>query len=108
MNKTDATKKLKKNMLNLFGERGQNWLNTLPNMLAELADFWQLSSMTPVDNMTYHYVTKAIYQNQPVVLKVGFDKATIADEKEALNFFDGHASIRLIDSNDQYHALLLQ
>lgn len=101
-------RKLKENITNLFGERGKKWLDNLPAIIFELASYWQLSSINPIDNMTYHYVAKAIFQNQPVVLKIGCDKETINDEKKALNYFDGHASIKLIDSNDQYYALLLQ
>jgi streptomycin 6-kinase len=104
----EPTNQLIENITNLFDEKGKTWLNTLPTILEALAASWQLTSMTPVDNMTFNYVAKAIFKNQLVVLKVSFDEASIMDEKKALNYFDGNASIRLIDYNQQYHALLLQ
>lgn len=102
------THKLNINIINLFGERGQKWLNDLPNIVAELASHWQLISILPVANMTYNYVAKAVYQDQPVVLKISCDETSIMTEKKALNYFDGHASIKLIDYHEHDHALLLE
>jgi len=106
---TDLMHKLAQNVINILGENGKKWIADLPSTIKILADHWNLSNLVSVDNMTFNYVAKAIYNsNQPVVLKIGFDTNVISDEKRALIYFDGNASIRLIDYNEKYNALLLQ
>ncbi|EKD54656.1 MAG: hydroxyurea phosphotransferase [uncultured bacterium] len=102
-------KLLKQNIMNMAGEKGKAWIAHLPTMISELTDYWELKQVTPVDNMTFNYVAKAITcTNQPVVLKISCDKKNILDEIEALEYFDGNGSIRLISYHSMYHALLLQ
>ena len=101
--------RLTKNAISILGEKGKLWINNLPNIIEILVDHWKLSHLIPVNNMTYHYVAKAKRQNnQLVVLKIGFDQKVTLEERQALTFFDGNASVRLIDYHEQYNALLLQ
>jgi streptomycin 6-kinase len=101
--------KLTQNVTNILGENGKTWIANLPNTVAILMKYWNLSNLLPVNNMTFNYVAKAISNGaQPVVLKIGFDAKVIADEMKALTYFDGHASILLLDYNEKYNALLLQ
>ena len=101
--------KLAQNVVNIMGESGKIWLANLLNTVQMLTDYWKLSNLVPVDNMSFNYVAKAICNpNQPVVLKIGFDTNVITAEKHALIYFDGNASIRLIDYNEKYNALLLE
>lgn len=100
---------LMQNVMSMLGEKGKEWLESLPSTIEILADHWKLKNLVPVDNMTFNYVAKAIYKtNQPVVLKIGFDEKAIADERQALTYFEGNASVRLIDYNEKHSALLLQ
>jgi len=100
---------LTQNVINILGENGQMWLDNLPNTIAILAKHWNLSNIIPVANMTYNYVAKALQSdNQPVVLKIGFDVKVITDEKKALEYFDGNASIKLINYHEAHNTLLLQ
>lgn len=100
---------LKKNIEGIYGEQGRRWLANLPHIVHELAIYWQLNQIMPVDNMTFNYVAKAITNNNElVVLKIGCDENAINEEKQALDYFDGKASIKLIAYKDTYHALLLQ
>lgn len=100
---------LKRNIINLYGKKGRDWINNLPIIIAELSRYWELSHIMPVDNMTFNYVVKAITTtNQPVVLKISCDEKSISDEIQALNYFDGNGSVRLIAHYPAYHALLLQ
>ncbi|HEX4046088.1 MAG TPA: aminoglycoside phosphotransferase family protein [Gammaproteobacteria bacterium] len=100
--------KLIENVTNIFGEQGSEWINNLPNTVEALAKHWQLRQILPVDNMTYNYVAKAITStNKPVVLKISCDKKSSGEEMQALMYFDGNASVRLLDHNEKYHAMLL-
>lgn len=100
---------LTQNSINLFGEKGKHWISSLPHIVDELAMHWTLSQITSVDNMTFNYVAKAMtYTQEPVILKISCDPKSIAEEKLALEYFNGNGSIQLIAENDKYHALLLQ
>jgi streptomycin 6-kinase len=101
--------KFTQNIINIYGKQGEKWLAHLPMMIDSLADHWKLNHLVPVDNMTFHYVAKAITNNnQAVVLKISCDEKTIADERQALMYFNGDGCIQLIDYHPDYHALLLQ
>jgi len=101
--------KLARNVINIMGSDGRVWITSLPNTVRILMDCWKLSNLLPVTNMSFNYVAKAICNhNQSVILKIGFDKKVIAAEKHALIYFDGNASIRIIDYHEEYNALLLE
>lgn len=100
---------LHQNIENIYGEPGKTWLSNLPNIVDELSKHWHLKNISPVNNMTFHYVAKALTKtNQPVVLKIGYDNKVTSEEARALQYFDGNASIKLIDYSKKYKALLLQ
>lgn len=98
-----------KNITNIFGKKGENWLANLPAIVEALTRHWALNNITPVNNMTFNYVAKATTRaGQPVIFKISYDEKSIADEKQALIYFNANGSIKLIDNNKQYHALLIQ
>lgn len=100
---------LKKNMQNIHGSNGEKWITDLPGIVDNLRDLWELKNIKPVDNMTFHFVAKAETEfNQPVVIKIGLDKTVTESEVSALRFFNGHAAVKLLDYDSNYHALLLQ
>lgn len=102
-------KLLKQNIVNIFSEKGEHWIANLPITISELTAYWALKNVTPVDNMTFNYVAKALtHDEQPVVLKVGCDEKNISEEIQALQYFDGNGSIRLISHHPRYHAMLLE
>ena len=94
---------------NTFGSRGELWLQELPKIISTLKKDWNLSEIEPVQNMTYHYVAKAICPpNQPVVIKIGCDEALSSNEAKFLQEFKSGGMIRLLDFNKQNNALLLE
>lgn len=100
---------LKENILNIFGEEGQRWLDRLPSIIEDLECHWKIKQLQPVKNMTFNYVAKGIApDDKPIVLKIGCSKDEVLDEKNALIHFAGFTSIRLIDYNEEYCALLLE
>ena len=102
-------KLLKQNIANIFGEEGKNWIANLPVIISELTSYWELKQVTPVNNMTFNYVAKAMTSaNQPVILKISCDEKSLSYEIQALKYFDGNGSIRLISHHPAHHALLLQ
>lgn len=104
-----STKLFEQNITSIFGAAGKTWIANLPMIISKLEAYWELKQMTPVENMTFNYVAKAVtHANQPVVLKIGCDEKSIFDETQALTYFDGDGSIQLISYHPAYHAMLLQ
>jgi streptomycin 6-kinase len=102
-------KTLRQNITNLYGSKGTAWIDNLPAILKALTNNWSLSEITPVSNMTFNYVAKAILNaKEPVILKIGYDEQSIINEKQALASFGLNGSIKFIDYSSQYNALLLQ
>lgn len=102
-------KNLTQNIKNVFGKEGEDWLSKLPSLVEMLCTHWNLSHVTPVNNMSFNYVAKAIMNaDQPVILKIGCDKKSINAERQALTYFAGQGAVKLIDYSDDSNALLLQ
>lgn len=95
--------------MNVWGNKGKEWLRHLPNIITQLSIHWQLTEITPVDNLSYNYVATAkAHHNTPVVLKFGCDKTLIENEYHALKQWDGSGAIRVIDRCAHHNALLLE
>lgn len=102
-------KMLRQNITNIYGSQGAEWVANLPALITSLKNHWGLSEVTPVVNMTFNYVAKAILNNEePVVLKISYDRQSIFNEQHALTSLGPRGSIKLIDYNCKYNALLLQ
>ena len=101
-------KTLEKNIKNIHGQKGIDWLNALPTIQQKLSKFWSLTNIMPVNNMSYNYVALALQNNNPVVLKISCDKQLIQDEYKALKHFNGQGSIRALDIHSELNALLLE
>ena len=100
---------IEKNNINLFGERGKQWIQSLPNIIDFLSKKWQLNNIVPVEKMSWNYVAKAYSQKHgPVCIKVSIDKNLISDEIKALEDFKGYGMIKLIDYDIALHAILLR
>ena len=105
-------KKLTNNITNLFGEKGTLWLNNLPEITNKLSEIWNLSELTPYNNLSYNYVLKGFQTRKnkkyPIALKISCEQKMIQDEIAALKHFHGHGSVAIITDNLKHHALLLE
>ena len=101
---------LAQNAVNILGKNGKKWIANLPSTIQLLADYWKLTNIVPVNNMSYHYVALATCNNsRAVVVKIGFETKVTAAEKRALTYFgNNNVSIQLIDYHAKYNALLLE
>ena len=100
--------RLEKNIRNAFGERGAEWLDTLPIIIQKLAQHWSLANIQRIKNMSWNYVAFSTQQSNPVVLKISCDKQVIQDEYRALKHFNSHGAIKIIDIMHDYNAMLLE
>lgn len=91
---------LEKNMTNLYGEHGRQWLANLSKLTAQIAIKHGLSNLKPVQNLSYNYVLSGLQGSQPVILKLGFDAAELKREALALKAFAGFGVIKVLMEND--------
>jgi len=99
---------LKKNVINAHGDKGQQWLDSLPQQIAKYAKQWELAALKPVDNMSYNYVLKATQNGHPVVMKLGLPQAEFLREMECLAYYNGVGAPTLIANDTANGAMLME
>ncbi len=87
-----------KNIIDIYGEQGHQWLISLPNLILDLTQKYQLSDLQPVDNMTYNYVAAGYQNKQPIILKLGLNHKALAHEANALKAFTGFGAVKVLSS----------
>jgi streptomycin 6-kinase len=76
--------KFKQNVINIYGSKGQQWLDDLPYIVNKIAKEWNLTDLTPVNNLSMNYVLTGKQSNQEIILKLSLDTDLIFHEKTAL------------------------
>jgi streptomycin 6-kinase len=92
----------------LLGEAGIEWLARLPGIIAACAKRWGLEIEAPYNELWYNYVAMARRGSERVVIKVCCPGHAFVQEVEALRLFNGGACVRLLGSDDELQALLLE
>ncbi len=93
----------------LYGEAGREWLARLPSLVAEYAQQWSLTVLSPFEPLSYNYVAPAVRADgTDVVLKVGYPNSELYTEIEALRCYDGHGSAQLLEVSQEHGVLLLE
>jgi len=98
------------NTLNRAGEKGRQWLESLPNLVNQLAQQWDLADPKPMENLSYNYVLSAYRGDppSPVILKIGLEPAEVKQEMAALQFYQGQGCVKLLETDNDKGALLLE
>lgn len=81
-------KTLEQNIINLYGDKGRQWLEHLPKLLTQLSNTYGLSNLKPVNNLSYNYVLSGLQGSQPIILKLGLDIDGSKREAAALMAFE--------------------
>jgi len=96
-------------MVEVYGETGREWLTRLPEIISLCARRWSLTVMPPFEALSYNHVAPARRQDgTPAVLKLGVPNPEIESEIEALRIFDGDGVARLLDSDTDLGAMLIE
>ncbi|KKP35849.1 MAG: hypothetical protein UR26_C0002G0149 [candidate division TM6 bacterium GW2011_GWF2_32_72] len=98
----------KKNIIDLYGQRGQNWLDNLPEFYKKSAIKWNLFDLKPFENLSYNYVLGGKRDGSSIILKLACDKNELQQEINALIHFDGHGSVKLLGYDLELGAILLE
>lgn len=100
---------LKQNITSLHGPKGAAWIASLDPTVGELTKLWRLSQISPVPNMSWHYVARAFSPDYgPVCLKIGCDGELMQRERLALRAFQGCGAVEILDYDPALCALLLR
>lgn len=92
-----------------FPETGPAWLETLPALIAHFAHEWSLRLEPAFPDLSYNYVAPGLDEDgYPVVLKLGVPTEEVASEIAALELDAGHGYARLLKSDVERGALLLE
>lgn len=91
-----------------FGADGLAWLARLPSLLVDLAARWEVVLGPPFE-LSYNYVLPATrVDGTAAVLKIGVPVAENRREIAALRVYDGHGACRVIQSDVERCAMLLE
>lgn len=87
------------------------WLELLPDAIRELQDKWSLSLGTPFDGneVSCAWVAPAVRRDGThTVLKLGMPHMEGEHEIQALRFWEGDPTVRLLEADDDCNAMLLE
>lgn len=88
---------------------GAEWLENLPNLLAECERHWSLTVQPTNFTLSFNYVAPAtLADGTQVVLKVGVPNRELRTEIEALRLYNGRSAVRLLDADPDKGLLLLE
>lgn len=93
-------KTFEQNIINLYGEKGRQWRENLPNLVTQLANTYGLSNLKPVNNLSYNYVLSGFQGAHPIILKLGLDIDGFKREAAALMAFLGFGVVEILSENN--------
>ena len=104
-------KEFVQNAIALCGERGEIWLNDLPNIITALETSWSIKAGNHFRNLSFNYVANALLENgRTAVIKIGLplNDVEIYGEAAYLKALDGHGAVRLFEFDRERQAVLLE
>jgi streptomycin 6-kinase len=84
------------NILNIYGEKGEAWIDELPQLVVAISSKLDLRDLIEVTNLTYNYVLSGLQGNTPIILKLGLDHEALTREAFALKCFAGHGAVHVL------------
>ena len=104
-------KEFVENAVALCDEKGELWLDDLPNLIAALESIWSIESGNHFRNLSFNYVANASLANgKTAVLKIGLplNDVEIYGEAAYLKNLDGKGAVKLLEFDRQRQAVLLE
>src|SRR5690349_11445214 len=95
--------------INQRGDKGVEWLEKLPGLLAEIEGRWSLNIGKPFEGLSYNYAAPAIRADgMTLVVKVCPPNREFWAEAEALALYGGNGAVELIDADSALGVMLLE
>jgi streptomycin 6-kinase len=86
--------KLETNLINIYGDRGRDRINSLADTVDTYAHNLCLSELLPVSNMTYNFVLAGWRLSEPIILKMSLEGFT--KEAAALKAFQHFGAVGVL------------
>ena len=83
------------NIINIYGKKGQQWIDDLPKLITQIAETYGLSNLKPVEALSYNYVLTGFQGSKAVILKLGLDSDGFKREAAALMAFAGSGVVQV-------------
>ena len=100
---------LRRTVVRVFGPPAQQWLESLPNLMAASIKKWGLYECIPSPIMSHNLVSFArSVEFGDVVLKIGFPHRELYTEQEALTVFNGRNICQIFAWDESLGAMLLE
>ena len=99
------------NTVSLCGERGEKWLDDLPQIIAVIEKSWSINAGKHFRNLSYNYVAGAAFPDgKTAVLKIGLPLKDVEIYGEAayLRTLNGEGAARLLEFDRGYQAILIE
>lgn len=88
------------NIINIYGKKGQQWLDDLPKLITQVEVTYGLSNLKPVEALSYNYVLSGLQGSQPIILKLELDIDGFKREASALMAFSGFGVVEVLSENN--------
>ena len=88
------------NIINIYGKKGQQWLDDLPKLITQVEATYGLSNLKPVEALSYNYVLTGLQGSKAVILKLGLDTDGFKREAAALMAFSGFGVVEVLSANN--------
>jgi streptomycin 6-kinase len=96
-------------MVTLYDQEGHEWICSLPGLVVELAEKWEIVVETAVSDLSYNFVATAkLKDNTPAILKVGVPNPELFTEMDALAVFNGQGAVKLFAADKANGAMLME
>ncbi len=108
---SNLPKEFAQNTLDLCGEEGEQWLNSLPQTIKEIEGDWSLRAEKCYSNLSYNFVAPcACADGSEAVLKIGLplDNPEISGEARFLQMANGNGAVKLLKIDESRRAILLE
>jgi streptomycin 6-kinase len=107
-----APRKFKEVILGAFREEGRRWLESLPEIIAEIEREWSIEIKKPFPNLSYHFVAPCVLPESggEAVVKIAFPGEANGFFREAktLEFCGGDGAVKLLKRDEKRFAMLLE
>lgn len=96
-------------MVTVYGSRVEEWVRSLPDLIAKSEAYFGIKAEVPFDNLSYNYIAHGFNRvGQAIVLKLSFMKDELAKEMRTLTAFAGRGAVQVIGWNDELGAAVLE
>jgi streptomycin 6-kinase len=100
-----------RNTVELCGERGQAWLDKIPEIVSGLEQSWSIKAGKHFRHLSYNYVANATTADgNPAVLKLALplQDVEIYGEAEYLRTLNGEGAVKLLQFDREKQAVLIE